>query len=891
MTPERWQRIKAVFEKALELPSGKRAAYLDQNCSGDPDLRKEVESLLLAQEKAGSFLEPPAAGTAAGLTESVAADPYLGRQIGIWKVTERLGMGGMGVVYKARDTRLERDVALKFLRGELAGDRQALERFEREARAVSALNHPHICTIHAVDEFEGRPFMVMEFLEGQTLKERLGRGALRAPAGGQSPPLQLDALLDLAIQIAEGLESAHAKGIMHRDIKPGNIFVIPRGGAPQAKILDFGLAKPVHAGAMADEVLTQAGVAMGTVAYMSPEQARGKQLDARTDLFSFGAVLYEMATGQKAFAGDTAAVTFEAILGKAPVPAGQFNPELPAELARIIEKALEKDLKMRYQTAADLRADLERLKRESGSVRATAATKPARRTRWLLAFGGAVVMLAAVIALNVGGWRDRLLGRAGANAPEIHSLAVLPLENLSGDPQQEYFAEGMTEELTTDLAKISALRVISRISAMQYKATKKSLPQIAKELNVDAVIEGSVERSGDRVRITAQLIDAMTDRHLWAKTYETSLGDVLTLESQVAREVTEEVRAQLTPQERARLVRARPVNPEAYEYYLRAKLHHGLSNREDNAAAIDLLERAVAFDPNFAPAYADLAADYTIRFANLEPRQRQWEEKAFAAAQKALSLDPDLAEAYAARGNILWTVANHFPHERAVREVQHAIALNPNLAEAHAELALIYYHIGLLEKAHEELQKAIALDPLNSEWRRRSATNLIYMGNYGEALTAMQGSERSFPRLSTFLAALALFQLGRKDEASARVEEYLRAHSEEPDVGGLLSGMQALLAAAKGKNRRAEDKIQAAVKIGQGFQHFHHTAYVIASAYSLINKPDAAMLWLERTADEGFPCYPLFETDPNLNNLRQNPRFIEFMAAQKKQWEHFKATL
>jgi len=423
----------------------------------------------------------------------------------------------------------------------------------------------------------------------------------------------------------------------------------------------------------------------------------------------------------------------------------------------------------------------------------------------------------------------------------MRSVVVLPFENLTGDPSQNYFVDGITDALTTDLAQIASLRVISRTTSFQYKGSKKTLPEIARELNVDGAMEGSVTRGGGRVAIHVQVIEALTDRHLWAKTYEIPLGDVLALESQVAREVTGEMRAQLTPREQARLARARPVNPEAYEYYLRAKPHSELENLGDNAAAIELLERAVGIDPSFAPAYAELATNYTIRFANLEPQQKQWEEKAYAAVQKALSLDPDLAEGYVARGDILWTMANHFPHERAVREYQHALALNPNSASAHAGLGHIYDHIGLLEKAHDEFQKAIVLDPLNSEWLRRPSVNLFYEGKYEEALTAMQGSQRSWPRGSVTFAAFTLFQLGRKDEASATIEEYLKTHSNEPDAGGQLAGMQALLAAARGDKSLAEEKIQAAIKNGQGYQHFHHTAYMIACAYSLMNKQDRAL--------------------------------------------------
>ncbi len=499
-----------------------------------------------------------------------------------------------------------------------------------------------------------------------------------------------------------------------------------------------------------------------------------------------------------------------------------------------------------------------------------------------LALVGLLLLTGLLLGLNAGGLRERLLGKD--NPVRIQSLGMLPLENLSGDASQDYFADGMTEALVTDLARISALRVISWPSVMRYKGARKPLREVARELNADAVLAGSVLRSGERVRITVQLIHVATNRNLWADSYERDLRDVLALQREVARTIAGEIRIKLTPQEQVQLGSARPVNPEAYDYYLRGRFYANRQNRDDNETAIMTLERAVAIDPTFASAYAELAQVYVWKLFLFAPSERQWEEKAFVAAEKALSLDPDLAVAHLARGRLLWTPANHFPHERAIQEYRRALELNPNLDEARNQLALIYCHIGAFDEALQEAQKAVTTNPSNNLALFRTGQTLNFLGKYEQALSVLRTIPQEVnPALVGHQTTWALFNLGRKEEASAMIEQFLRDYPE--DSGGLFTSIEAVLAASVGQERRAEETIRLAVERGKGFGHFHHTAYHIACAYALMNKPEQSIKWLEAAADDGFPCYPLFERDGNLDNVRQDARFVTLMAKLRRQWE------
>ena len=901
MKAERWQQVERVYESALEKDASERAAFLAEACAGDDALRQEVESLLEYQQRSEDFIESPALDVAAKMIAMQQSRVVAGQMINQYKIISAIGAGGMGEVYLAEDTRLARRVALKFLPAHLTEDDRYLRRFEQEARAVAALSHPNVCMIHEVIQTgDGRHCIVMEYVDGMTLSDSIKERPLRVPAA-----------IDIAIQVASALSAAHAAGIVHRDIKLENIMIRRDG---YVKILDFGLAKLTDQNAQlidpdaATRMLnTTPGVVMGTVHYMSPEQARGLPVDARTDIWSLGVVLYEMVSGSHPFTGATPTDVIISIAERQPESLTKRVAGAPVRLEEIVEKSLAKERQQRYQTADDLLRDLKSLSRELefkselGQAKETIPPGPAVVTsrqqlntsqvfkfRWSIS---RVLILCAIVAGLIAtaliAFRSFRRSEPQVSSSEIKSLAVLPMTNLSGDPAQDYFADGMTETLIAGLAKVSALRVMPRASVMQYENATKPVPEIAHELNVDAVVEGSVQRVSDHVKISVQLIQASTNRQLWTRTYDRELRDVLALQNEVARDVTQAVQIKLTQQEQIRLAGSRQIDPVAYDYFLRGKYYLGRQTKSDNQTAIEMFDKAVAADPNFAAGHAELAQACVWRLFLFAPEERKLEEKAFVAVEKALSLDPDLAEAHLARGRLLWTPSNHFPHDKAIKEYRRALELNPSLDEARHQLAVVYAHIGLLDEALQELEKAIAINPSNTLARYRVGEVLLFQGKYEESLAALRNVPReSNPALIGHQIAYVLFCLGKKEEASATLVQFLKDYPE--DNRGLLTSLEAVLAASNKQERGAEEKIQVAVQKGKGFGHFHHTEYFIGVAYALMNKPDQSIKWLEQAVDEGFPCYPLFEHDANLNSLRQDGRFIALLAKLKQQWESYK---
>jgi eukaryotic-like serine/threonine-protein kinase len=818
MKPERWSRLEQLFHSALKVEESQRSAFLEESCAGDEDLRREVEMLLGADKKAENFLESPAqeiVRQAIPRSRAAEEDSRLpGKTVSHYRILDKLGGGGMGVVYKAQDLRLDRFVALKFLPEEVPHDVPAVEQLQREARAASALNHPHICTIHDIDEHQGRPFMVMEMLEGQTLKHRIA-----------GKPLEENEIVRLGTQIADALEAAHARDIIHRDIKPANIFVTPRS---QVKILDFGLAKllPVETAVTLTAGIVETRAFVGTLPYMAPEQLQGKGVSTRTDIYAIGTVLYEMATGRRPFTEEFAPELVQNILHGQPPKPRELNPAISSGLEAIILKCLEKEPEKRYDRAHQLLEDLQRL-------------QPSRAGRPLFA-AATLVGIALVAAVTIIAWRIERARRPAADLrPAIRSIAVLPLVNYSHDPEQEYFTDGMTEQLTTDLGQISALRVISRTSAMHYKKTGKTIPEIARELHVDAFVEGSVERSGDFVRITAQLIEASTDRHLWARSYDRELRSVLTMQDEVAQDIAREVRAKLNPQEQIRLASARPVNSQAHEAYLRGlhELHGTVAETTETLKAqsiekaIEYFQEALAHDSNDALAYSGLADAYT----DLSTKYRAPLEvmpKAKAAAVRAIELDDTLAEAHASLGFVL--LSFDWDWARAEHEFRRALELNPSLPRAHAGYAeYLLFRFGRADEAIQELQRAYALDPLLPLTHGDLAWFSFLARRYTESIQAAEKVGHDDEIL-----ALSNAELGRRDQALAAADRAMSS-TKNPVTLSKIAAAYALAGRAD-KARAMIGGIEAQAK------ERYVCGFNVACLYAALGDKEHAFAWLER---------------------------------------------
>jgi len=780
----------------------------------------------------------------------------IGQTLGHYRILEKVGSGGMGVVYRARDEQLERDVALKVLPSGTLSNDASRRHFRKEALALAKLNHPNIETVYEFDTQDGMDFLVMEYVPGKTLADRLIGGAL--------PEKEVIAL---GMQIAAALAEAHEHGIVHRDLKPANIALTEKG---QAKVLDFGLAKLLRPRdeTTADSLSSTHGAA-GTLPYMSPEQLRGEQVDARSDIYTIGAVLYEMATYRRAFGEPLAARLIDAVLHQSPVPPRALNPRISPELERIILKCLDKNPEQRYQSAKELLVDLRRLEQSASGGLVTSAPQPKRWSRGakLAAYGVvALVALAAMLtAIYAGGWRDRLLVRS--RSPQIRSLAVLPFANLSGDADQDYFADGMTEALITDLGQIQALRVISRTSVMQFKGTRRPLADIARELNVDAIVEGSVSRSEGLALVTARLVYAPTEALRWSKSYQRDPQNVLVMQGEVASAIVHEIDVTLTPQEQTRLASGRQVNPAAHEAYLKGLYHWHKGSAEETRKAREYFEHAVLVDPKYAASYAALATYYSVS-TDLPAKVAIPKAKEY--ALKALELDDTLAQAHTALAGIRFYGDWDWPG--AEIEFKRALGLNPNDAETHRIYSSYLLGLARFDEALLEVQRAQQLDPLSLYTSVNAGWTFYFVRRYDRAIAQCRQALDLDANSDGAHACLgqSYRAKGMREQA---ISESERAVALSVGVPPRMVGL-ARAYANFGKRTEAKKLLD---DLRERAGHTYVSPYYFAMIYTALGEQQQALAALDQGYAEHDRYLTWLKVDDAFDPLRREPRFQDLL--------------
>jgi len=784
----------------------------------------------------------------------------IGKTISHYRILRKIGGGGMGVVYEAEDLHLKRHVALKFLPEDMAKSSDAMERFQREARAASALNHPNICVIHEIGQADGHPFIVMEFMKGKTLKYWI-----------DGKPMEIERALEIGAQIADALDTAHAERIIHRDIKPANIFITERG---HAKLLDFGLAKQIGQSAADSEAptashqreLTATGSTMGTIAYMSPEQARGKELDARTDLFSFGVVLYEMVTGALPFPGGSTGEILEAIFGKEPVATVRFNPRVPAKLEDIIFKSLEKDRTLRYQSAREMQADLQRLRRDSskhGMTPELLTTKAAvvepqnvqagKKTKLV----AAVITTIIVVALTAAYFLRSENQKPAPVKIDTPSIAVLPFVNMSSDKEQDFFSDGLAEELLNNLTKIQGLRVTGRTSSFAFKGKNEDLRLIGQKLNVRTILEGSVRKEGKRVRVTAQLVNTSDGFHLWSQTYERELEDIFAVQDDIARSVVEALKLTLAtkkgPLEKS-------TNMQAYNAYLQGQYFLNRFNRKNAEKAAGYYQQAIQYDPNYAPAWVGLAMVHAFQANNAWTPMHETYRQAQKEAEKALELDSTLAMAYRAQGFI--RQFSDWDWSGAEQSLDRALKLEPGNARVLYGAAGLARTLGHFDKAISFYERAIELDPLFTAAYHYLGQTLLWSGNLEQAeIVYKKALEISPDRDATHVFLGLGYLLQSKPKAA------LSEMEQEPEAIWRFFGL-ALVHRALGKQKESDAALAELIEKSQ-----EDAAYQIAEVYAYRGEIDKAFEWLNRAYeqhDSGLPAY--LKGDPLLRNIERDPR-------------------
>jgi serine/threonine protein kinase/tetratricopeptide (TPR) repeat protein len=902
MPDSQWDNLKEIFHAAVALPPPERASYLDKACDGDPSLRAAVESLLKSHEETGNFVEGPAYQAAADILVD-GMELRAGETVGHYRIVSLLGEGGMGKVYLAEDTKLHRKVSLKFLSQSFTKDSQRLRRFELEARAVSALNHPNILTIHEIGEADGHRFIATEFIEGQTLRERLRSG------------LDTEDALEIAIQVASALVAAHRVNIVHRDIKPENIMIRKDDGL--VKVLDFGLAKMTQrrqSGTPVDSRIATAliantgpGVVIGTVTYMSPEQARGDTVDERTDIWSLGVVLYEMVAGCSPFAAGTSNEIISAILSKqvAP-PLARYSQCVPERLEEIVEKALTKNRDERYQTSKDLLIDLKRLKQsletkaaierstspeqlavassggQSNDIKSfpledtTSSTQSTSSAEYIVNQvkthkSGAMVTLGVLLVVaGVVFYTWRVRQTAGSGQPAISSVAVLPFINVNSDPDTEYLSDGITDNIIERLSQLPNLKVMSHSAVFHYKGRETDVLGIGRELGVEAVLTGRLIKRNDAITINLELVNAQDNSHIWGDQYDHKLSDLFAVQREISLDVSDKLRLRLSGESKERLTRAYTGNAEAYQLYLKGRYSWEKWTLEGAKQAVEYFEEAIKKDPNYALAYAGLADVYIFGAAKgAGLPQKEGHRRAREAATKALSLDSQLGEAHAALAEVL--LYDDWDFAGAEREFKQALELNPSYAEGHHEYSHLLLLLGRINESFAESKKFLELDPVSEAPIGHLAYHYMYARQYDEAIQQCQKDLQLYPESpQRFTLADAYYHKGMFREA---VEEFLKAFAQDgltpPDridefrKAFAQSGM-------KGFYRQWIEQLKSRPQTEQDYVD-------IGELYARIGEKDQAFQWLEKAYDEHSDGLVRLKEELGFDNVRSDPRYVDLV--------------